>query len=778
MIKAKKVVLTVMKAFGILVGFLVVSLCFVWFFPGILLNSATLDLTKYFLNKGANSVRWREGTLSASSKKFNLKNVVLELQDACVQIPSIGIDACFPKLAVSADFSLKKGKPTLIAIDKIQVQSSHFFYVNTQTSKPGKKKPSNSNETFSIPAILAEGKIHGVNISIDEWKVESAGVLGKGELRLSTNEETATSFYTLLSRGELQMILDGKKDLVKFSGDVELRRRIGLDWTGKGSVSLNDRFHRTAKLNLEVTPQAPMTAFSLVGSFSEPHRSLSLNATGAADEKKVQAKLDLNGRNLINEIERLGISQCAVNADLTKSVQHLNLDCPFSASLAFTRPEDLPHSPLARKITGQLQTTLDKRTSSSGSAVSASLDLRLDPLFAEVKDGTGHLVLKGGGNLEDPIERWRYSVDSTFTAKKMKRVTRFLAKTAWAVPEPFAQLDGTVQVQIKGDGSGGKSDFLFPINVRTSLKSSRQSLDLTADGNLFLTSDAKKANGLNMEVSLEDVQLILPPLDPYALPRPLPDSRIERSGASAPTDKVKSKSPPFDLRLAFKTADNAPIRLVSGLSEGAIPIVFDLKMTPEDPLVGSIDVKPFPLTLFKRNAKVQEMHVGLRRNPEFNVVHGKIQVDYVDYTIFILVDGLLSHPSIHFISNPPMPDKQVIAVLLFGRPIDALTSDETQSVGATRSALADGAIGIASMYALASTPIESVGYDSIAKEFSAKIRLADNTSMTIGTNLKDVNRLGIRRRLGPNLDINTYLENPFFATERSLTTFLEWNWRY
>ncbi len=107
-----------------------------------------------------------------------------------------------------------------------------------------------------------------------------------------------------------------------------------------------------------------------------------------------------------------------------------------------------------------------------------------------------------------------------------------------------------------------------------------------------------------------------------------------------------------------------------------------------------------------------------------------------------------------------------------------LTADQASSVGNTRAAVQNNALNLASMYLLASTPVESIGYDPITGSFNAKIKLADGTSVTVGTDFSQVNQLGFRQRLGSNWAINTYVNDPFAVVNRTLTALLEWSVGY
>ncbi|MEO5969714.1 MAG: hypothetical protein ABIQ95_07275, partial [Bdellovibrionia bacterium] len=115
----------------------------------------------------------------------------------------------------------------------------------------------------------------------------------------------------------------------------------------------------------------------------------------------------------------------------------------------------------------------------------------------------------------------------------------------------------------------------------------------------------------------------------------------------------------------------------------------------------------------------------------------------------------------------------------FGKPMEELDADQEQSVGSTRAAIADKALGIASLYALASTPVQSVGYDSTTKLFTAKLRLGEGTSLNLGADTNGLEGIGIRKRLSSKWSITTDISNSKSGYQnKAVSTFLEWVHRY
>jgi hypothetical protein len=116
--------------------------------------------------------------------------------------------------------------------------------------------------------------------------------------------------------------------------------------------------------------------------------------------------------------------------------------------------------------------------------------------------------------------------------------------------------------------------------------------------------------------------------------------------------------------------------------------------------------------------------------------------------------------------------------LLFGRKLNEGDSDQSGSVSNTRAALADRALALSSMYILASTPVESVGYDSQSQAVTAKIHLANGTSLNLGAGDSGLKEIGVNRHLGGPWYIYTFMRSPAGSDERSTAAFLEWVLKY
>jgi hypothetical protein len=256
-------------------------------------------------------------------------------------------------------------------------------------------------------------------------------------------------------------------------------------------------------------------------------------------------------------------------------------------------------------------------------------------------------------------------------------------------------------------------------------------------------------------------------------PAVIPDSRFKKSVFA----KTLKKQTPLNYRIHVTTVEKNPIHLISNLSKEQVPISLDLVVSSAEPLEGSLQINEFTAELFRRKAAVKYFKLKISAvNPE--LINGLIIIKHTDYTIKILIGGTFEEPTVVFESNPPVPQNQIVSILLFGRKLDESDSGQASSVSNTQAAVTDKALALSSMYVLASTPIESVGYDSQSQTFTAKVHLAEGTSFNVGADDSGVNQVGINRHLGGPWFIYTYVKNPSASQERSSAAFLEWVKRY
>ncbi len=426
--------------------------------------------------------------------------------------------------------------------------------------------------------------------------------------------------------------------------------------------------------------------------------------------------------------------------------------------------------------------------------VTLTADLRaleLIPSMEETVRGTAQAelvdlatpILQGGGGIRAefsgiPVKfpnDWTMEVETglRLEIESFQELVDALRGTAYAVPAPLNVFVGDVRFSTRGsaDLKGG----VFPVSFETEMASKHQALKILSDGDLKLRDlKGTPSAHLDLEVELSDVRLSLPRLDLRAPPRMLPDSRIK--DLSKPEESPGGPSA-FTYSIRVRTPDGRPVELLSNLTKGPIPVQLDLVSTAEKAAVGAIRIGNFPVRFFGREATVERFVLSLpEQGPQ--TVDGLVKVKYGDYTIRVLVLGTAEKPQIQFQSDPPLPEDQIVSVLLFGQTTEELDPEQSETVGNFKSAVAGRAVSLLSLSLLASTPIQSVGFDPTTGRLSAKIRLGEGTSLNLGAAAGESGSVGVQKRLGPHWTISTEVLQPVRNREPTYSAFLEWINRY
>lgn len=565
--------------------------------------------------------------------------------------------------------------------------------------------------------------------------------------------------------------------LVQLSAETEaVEAPAPNNWKARARVEATLKKYGIFNADVSLRPKDHRYFLAGTLDYADGPRTANLKFAGDTGEGEHHVKWDAKSRRIISAIPSLECRQCRLALKETPGKkQDIDLTCPLNVVLALPNAADFPVTSLMDEVDLSLDAKLSRNLAKDDMPVAGKVTLAAETLFKKIKEGKATLTLDVNGRVEDPLDRWNYTLDSDFSIERFQKIVVYLRETSWAVPAPFNVLDGKIETKIQGTGSVASGYGDFPIKLSTDLASKTQRLKLSSDNRLHFS---EKENGLDLKIELQDVRLVMPTLDLRKPPRVLPDSRIHRTEASRQLAEKAAKDPAEKFRLSLDVKSLKPVRIASNLTKGDVPINVNIQMPDEKNLSGVLQANGFKVELFRRLAEVDFIRVALAPDSGKNEIQGKILVSYTDYDITIELMGLLEAPTIEIYSDPPLPEKQALAVLLFGRTLDELDSDSADSVGNARAAMADGAIGLASLYALASTPVESIGYDSRTQTFTAKVRLADGTSLNVGSDLKAVNQIGIRKRLSSRWSLNTYLENPFLSAKRALTSALEWSIRY
>lgn len=722
----------------------------------------------------------RSGPICAGSGRFCLGFASIEFQ---VDLASLS-----PKITAIGPASLREldARLRIPAPDEAGAEPAH------EASAP-----------FELPGWLRAAHLAPIDVQARELRLEwpdGARLEASGQLRLTAPGATLTANLNLTHRaagaatpgwrGDATLRASSAGDRIGDAWDLELR----ADARGPGAIRVStegdlswrpgSRSEFKLQANQRGRAGGPAVEGSLAGNFGPD-----------ALEAGITARL----RRFSRELPLVMISDCRIRQAGFAEGGRLTAGCHARANLDGRGPRaarlplrdellppslglrleleaataSFPPDP-DRPSEGRIRLKFDPITLPKLGELRAETALQFEGIWADA-----YRALAG-----DARARWsaRGPVDVDWRIRDFQRLVSALRATPWAVPAPLNDLAGTLALTSKGElrFPGGR----IPFELRSRLAAPPQRLDAEATGELELSPAGPR---LEARVRLSAVSLLLPRLQfakPPALAR---DSRIilPVPGAVAPapgTDAVRisqaSPEPPgFRYSVRVDTPPERPLELISNLAGRPAPLQVHLRLASGEGLQGEVVADSFPISLFRRRADVERFRVEFG-TPD-PIIDGSIRVSYADYLVRILLTGSTEHPRILLRSDPPLPENQLASVLLFGRPPTELDSSETESVSGMRAAWADGAVSLASLYLLASTPIESVGYDPATGAFTAKVRVVEGTSLSVGESARHGAAIGIRRRLGGRWTATT--EAGVFRDDRSdraVSAILEWRNRY
>jgi len=451
-----------------------------------------------------------------------------------------------------------------------------------------------------------------------------------------------------------------------------------------------------------------------------------------------------------------------------------SLDCPLITESHFCRFEGEFCEEVAKKNSGTVTAQFDiVKSGKTAGTISGNAEVFVAPILWRIKEGKAWIKTQVSGNIKEFPSHLVFNSQGSLQIDSFKKIVELAKNRPWAIPAPFNQLDGTLELKTEAQGNLLNNEGKIPVVLTTRLGSQNQKIDLDTKGVFTLSKSPQGKNKvhLDMELDISQLRFVLPPLELTQAPNWIPDTRISNRIPSSEKSSVD-----FTYQIRIQTPVE-PARLVTNLTKNEVPLQIKLQLADGKAPEGKISIEPFQLEVFRRKGLVKWLNITFKKDPRFNQIGGEIEVKQSDYTIWISLMGLVDQPQINFRSYPPLKEEEVIAVLITGRPLNEVGSEDSQSAANLKNALQDRAVGIASMYLLASTPIESITYDPLNEKLAAKVRLADGTSLSIGTK-SNRPMLGLRYRLGNNWWINSTIQDPFETAARTWNTMLEWAFNY
>jgi hypothetical protein len=570
---------------------------------------------------------------------------------------------------------------------------------------------------------------------------------------------------------DLNVDLPEGPDLLPLAANVKGRADLGkfgsAQLSGDGRMEAEDVGQ--VRLNLNSSFEGKRQEMKASGSLNKEKFALTVSGSAARPVDMLQ-KVELNG--------------CAWNGDIRrkgKPFLQSNLNC----RVALTRmpaPEERPFQDMLPKhFQFLVQGPVTIANWDKSPVFEAPMKISLTPLLSEFYTLRGQTSINFSGKFLEGKESLNAEIDvsSQLVFQRFQPIVKKFQDTDFSIPAPFNTLDGRIYCNIEGRIQKMGAMMNLPLDCGTDLSSATQAMYIKAQGTFEKTTDQKLV--IRLAIGLNKLTFELPKLALNGtVPQIFPDKRIMTAKERAKADGKTDDALPVTLDIHITTPPERPLTLITSLQPTPVPISIDLTLKGDrvDPL-GSIGINQYRVSFLKKKAFVDHIRLILAPDEKQPLLDGLVVFQDPDVKINLKLSGSVDQPFYELESMPPRSPAELLSIVLYGGDPDALDEENLRSVDETRAAMVDGAIGLLSMYYLASTPIDSVGYNPYTGLFRARVRVAQGLSLTVGSDLGGARQsLTLRKRLTENWSFETGAETDEETHQSKGVAMFKWGRRY
>ena len=733
-------------------------------------------------------VTWRDANISVHSKNILQKKLDFAFDDFCAYNRDQTYRACFDRLRVAGELAWLNGGLEILELGPLIMKAGEVKVTLPETPADPQKEPGLvflPIPKLLVPERLSHTRFQEISLDFKEIKIVSGDdppISVKAHLQGEPDERHKIhEIAGKIESGEVGPLRSATVELSLSSESGFSENDWRFDTKNNVTLTNGARISGPVRLQLE-NPERYRIGGDL--NYQDGGQVLQLSLGGSLEPGKISARLQGIATGMAEEVKSVSLQPCSLDwqqqarnhrrADLT---YHCRIEVvPGKIKISDEALKNYIDIPTHIKITASGNTNLEL-IPGANDPLSGQLKLKIDNIPEGLVTFEGEADVDFAGVPAQYPRGWKLvsTADVSVLLNSFQKLKRTLEKTPYAIPAPFNVFTGEVEFQVKGMVDIAGFQGILPVTFATRLSSPEQTFNTEGKGELkYKYSKKADKSHLTLDLALSDVKLMLPTVKIESPPKLLPDGRYAQDIPEI--NKVQAPSD-FTYEVKVHTTEGAPVKLYSNLARGPIPLNLDITAVPEK-TTGTVSVGDTRLEVFRRVGQVRKMILTLADPTEKSTVNGVVGVNYSDYDIEIQVVGPVLRPRVYFTSSPPLDREQIISLLIYGRTFEDLNQDESQSVGAVSGAVTDRALALGTLYFLASTPIESLGYNPNTGEFSAKVRLAKGTSLTLGTREGKSQKVGLRQGLGGNWSLSTFVENDSETGEQSGGGMIEWFKRY
>ncbi len=749
-----------------------------------------------YLQRDGIDLSWKNFSSEKTGDGIFTQDWMFSADDVCVETQSVLAKVCFSQIHAAIQWKIQLGIPAIKKIGPIAFKGGRVQLQSTPSSKTKSvdlKQEAEPIRTFdlsllTLPEMLQHTHFEKVQVDVPSIRWEQAKskvFVGNASLLMEPEKDSVGPFvFNVMLESEKSkdqtITLEGKfhseSHFREGDSSLELIAKAKLPEQGSGKLALKLRTPGKAK--------PTKASVTLEGAFKNRQGIFDLQAKVFASKDNLQGTLSGDFKPQKLSLPKLSFNQC----DLSLKHDLAAMRCPMVATLPNHVIKN--HEKLELDFPHSLQTTLQVKIRHEGLVPQPSrfrttkvqLDIqRIENSWMKLM-GTLRGTFSGRLDQPDNIKKFlKGSFDLKVT--EFQKLVSVLGRGDFAIPAPLREMKGSYSLNIRPQLKDAEKTIRALFEFKSNLTSDLQALQFTMQGKSELDFQGWKPKRLtnSIDVDVDQIRLVLPPIDPYPVPQFGLDNRFVYSKdleerESEPVEAT-TKTFPVDTTISVRTKHEGGIEIVNRITKKPLPISLNVHMDPLPHSQGWIRIGRTPLNLFRRDAFIEHFDVNLRNPTEESLVKGRVSVNYVDYRVLINLEGTLKQPKIVMQSEPPLPEEDIISVLIYGEPLSNLDSSDSGSVGKLGAAIADRAVTLFSLYLFASTPIQSVGYNPETGKVSARMKLAEGTSLVLGSS-SEGQEAGIRRRLGYGWYLTSLYHSSSGHDSSRVSALLEWLKRF
>jgi len=545
---------------------------------------------------------------------------------------------------------------------------------------------------FSTLRATATGSPASMSWTVDGQQ-SGAAVSGAGQVSIADTISIALETLALSASGESFALASPNTITIGEDGTIDLGS-MSLTAAG-GSLQVSGTVAEALNLNVNAS-DVPLRLVALAAPGAEVTGVINGSATISGTADAPQGQYDLRATGVgTPETEAVGLGSYDVSVTGTLSAGSTQFD------------GELTGTGSRLSVTGTVPTGGAGSVQVTGEG---SFDLSvLNPLLAAGADTVGgtlainltasgsmsDLTASGTVNLRDgSFRNALYGVELTAIEIDMNASTDELVVSRLTAQTPNGgTIGGSGSITL--DPSRG-----LPVEVQVQADDAAL-LDMPAvaaiaDANLTFTGSLAQGGELSGTVRLEQVEARLDNLGTASVPTidvieinpstPEEAERIERARAAAAGDQTATA---FDIALDVEvSAPNQVFVRGSGL-EAEFAGDLTVAGTLNAPSIrGSLDLRRGSYDVLSRHLEFTQGSIRFDGRPIDPLLNFEATTTVDSITATLAVTGRASDPGIEVTSQPPLPQSEILAIILFGRASDSLTAFEAVQLAASAGQLA------------------------------------------------------------------------------------------